>query len=83
MNVEKADKAAIRKREDHVMITTKERLERGYRVMAVIGRRRAETGDPRLGAGIERFILNRELNELTEEILMDPGAMEQLLVRRK
>jgi hypothetical protein len=51
--------------------------------MAVIERRRAETGDPRLGAGIERFILNRELSELTEEILMDPGAMERLLVRRK
>jgi hypothetical protein len=66
-----------------VMITTKERLERGARVMAVIERRRAETGDPRLGAGIERFILNRELSELTEEILMDPGAMERLLVRRK
>jgi len=65
------------------MITTKERLERGARVMAVIERRRAETGDPRLGAGIERFILKRELSELTEEILMDPGAMERLLVRRK
>ena len=65
------------------MITTKERLERGARVMAVIERRRAETSDPRLGAGIERFILNRELSELTEEILMDPGAMERLLVRRK
>ena len=65
------------------MITTKERLERGARVMAVIERRRTETGDPRLGAGIERFILTRELNELTEEILMDPGAMERLLVRRK
>jgi len=64
-------------------MNTQERLERAARALEVIDRRRAETGDLRLGRGIEQFIVRREVQELEQEILADPGALEIFLVRRK
>ena len=64
-------------------MTTKDRLERGVRVLTVLDERRTETGNASLGAGIERFIVSREMRDLEEEILADPGALEAFLVKRK
>ncbi len=63
------------------MIDTKSRLERSAAVLRIIDFRRKKTGDPQLGSGIERYILNRELQEIEEEILANPGPLEALLVR--
>lgn len=41
-------------------------------VLAVIDRKRGETGDPRLGAGIEKHILDQELRVLEENIAAEP-----------
>ncbi len=65
------------------MMNTQDRLERAARALDVIDRRRGETGDERLGRGIEHFIVRRELQELEQDILADPGALEIFLVRRK
>ena len=64
-------------------MNTKDRLERAVRALAVVERRRSETGDTKLGAGLERFIVRRELRELEQEILENPGPLEVFLVRRK
>ena len=65
------------------MMNTQDRLERAVRALDVIERRRSETGDVRLGRGIEHFIVRREIDEIEREILADPGALEVFLVRRK
>ena len=56
------------------MIAAKERLAFGEATLAVIDQRRRQTQDVGLGAGIERFIINRELRELEEDVLLDPRA---------
>lgn len=42
------------------------RLQRATMLLAIIDRRRLETRDANLGAGLERYLLNRELRELEE-----------------
>lgn len=65
------------------MMNTHDRLERAVQALEVIDRRRCETGDTRLGRGIEHFIVRREIEDLEREILDNPGALEIFLVRRK
>jgi hypothetical protein len=72
-----------RKAGSQAIMNTQERLDRAVKALDVIDRRRGETGDVRLGRGIEHFIVRREIQELENEILADPGALEIFLVRRK
>ena len=64
------------------MISAKDRLAFGAATLAVIDQRREQTQDVGLGAGSERFIINRELRELEEDVLLDPGA-RKLVPRRQ
>ncbi|HXK01329.1 MAG TPA: hypothetical protein VMS37_02940 [Verrucomicrobiae bacterium] len=65
------------------MSNTAERLKLCEAVLALIEQRRAETGDAFLGAGIERAVLDAQIQELEAEILENPGAIEPWLVRRR
>jgi hypothetical protein len=58
--------------------TVGERLERGARLLAIIGERREATGDSQLGAGVERFIIDRELRELEPDT---PDVPEQRVTK--
>jgi hypothetical protein len=60
-----------------------ERMQLWQDLLALIDRRRAETGDPLLGSAIERVILDTQIRELEQDILENPGAMEPWLVRRR
>jgi hypothetical protein len=52
-------------------------------VLALIEKKRIETGDPNLGSGIERVIVEGEFHDIEKEILEDPGAIEPWLIRRR
>ena len=58
-------------------------LELYQAILAVIEKKRAETGDASLGANIERLILDTQFQELEREILDNPGAFEPWLIRRR
>ena len=60
-----------------------DRLKLAEAVLALIERKRAETGDESLGAAIESVILDSQFQELEAEILENPGAIEPWLVRRR
>jgi hypothetical protein len=59
------------------------RLDLCEAVLALIEKKRLETGDARLGAAIESFIIESEFRGVEGEILEDPGAIEPWLVRRR
>lgn len=63
----------------------KNALELRAALLELIDRRRVETGDPGLGANVERLILEEDLGDLNRDILSQPGALESQLVplRRK
>ncbi len=65
------------------MSTTADRLELFESIMALIERKREQTGDERLGAAIERVVIDSQMKELENEILEDPGAIEPWLIRRR
>jgi hypothetical protein len=65
------------------MSNASDRLALGEAVLALIEKRRAETGDESLGAAIERVILDTQVRDLEKDILEDPGAIEPWLVRRR
>jgi hypothetical protein len=50
----------------------KSRLERGAEMLESIRRRRIRRSSPSLGAAIERAIIQRELDELEADLVMDP-----------
>ena len=52
-------------------------------ILCLIEQKRASTGDPSLGASIERVILDTQFHELEQEILDNPGAFEPWLIRRR
>jgi len=52
-------------------------------ILAIIDRKRKETGDSRLGSGIERMILDTQIRELEQDIFENPGPFEPWLVRRR
>lgn len=57
------------RREGLNLTDVKRRLERGAMALMVIDERRRQTQDPGLGAAAERFIVERELKELADEML--------------
>ena len=63
------------------MADVSERLTRGAAVLKLLERRRIETGLPDLGTSIERSVISRELRELEEEILRNPGALASQFAR--
>ena len=65
------------------MSTTKDRIELSEAILALIEKKRAETGDESLGAAIERVILDAQVQDLEKDIFEDPGAFEPWLVRRR
>jgi hypothetical protein len=65
------------------MTTTAERMALCEAVVALIEQKRAETGDPLLGASIERAVIDMQFQELEADILEDPGAFEPWLIRRR
>ena len=60
-----------------------ERLNLCEAILSLIERKRVETGDESLGAGIERAVLEMQMQEIEVEILENPGAFEPWLVRRR
>jgi hypothetical protein len=65
------------------MSNAADRLKLGEAVLALIERKRAETGDESLGIGVERAILDMQFQELEADILEDPGAIAPWLIRRR
>jgi len=65
------------------MSNTADRLELSEAILALIERKRAETGDESLGASIERVVLDTQFQELEAEIVENPGAIEPWLIRRR
>jgi hypothetical protein len=59
------------------------RLQLCEAILSLIERKRAESGDERLGASIERFVLDAQFQDLERDILGDPGAFEPWLMRRR
>ena len=60
----------------------KNRLELREAVLSHIDRRRTITGDPNIGAGAERYILDVELSDL-ERATIAQENLEQALVRSR
>jgi hypothetical protein len=65
------------------MGTTKNRMELSEAILALIEKKRVQTGDQALGADIEQLIIATQFEELEGEILENPGAIEPWLVRRR
>ena len=63
-------------------ITRQERLRKSAEVLTLIGNCRRVTGDARLGAAIERLIIERELREL-EDDAAPAGARETAGINRE
>ena len=63
------------------MSKIKERLEKGMAALLELEQKRLDTCSPRLGYDTEFEIITRELCELEEEILREPGALAPQLVR--
>jgi hypothetical protein len=60
-----------------------DRLKLCEAILALIEKKRAETGDPSLGATIERVVIDTQFQEIEAEILENPGAFEPWLIRRR
>lgn len=65
------------------MSNTADRLQLCEAILALIEQKRAETGDPFLGASIERVVVDTHFQELEREILDNPGPIEPWLIRRR
>ena len=65
------------------MATTKNRMELSEAILALIEKRRTQTGDEGLGADIEQVIIESQFQDLEKEILENPGAIEPWLIRRR
>jgi hypothetical protein len=65
------------------MGTAKNRMELSEAILALIEKKRVQTGDESLGADIEQLIVTSQFEELENEILENPGAIEPWLVRRR
>lgn len=65
------------------MSNTADRLQLCEAILGLIEQKRAETGDPFLGASIERVVLDTHFQELEREILDNPGPIEPWLIRRR
>lgn len=65
------------------MSTTADRLQLCESILALIEKKRQETGDEFLGSAIERVVLDSSFSELEHEILDNPGPIEPWLIRRR
>jgi hypothetical protein len=65
------------------MSTTKDRIELSEAILALIEKKRAQSGDATLGEAIERVIIESQFQDLEHEILENPGAIEPWLIRRR
>jgi hypothetical protein len=65
------------------MTKAADRMKLCEEVLALIEKKRAETGDETLGASIERVVLDMQVREIEQDILEDPGAFEPWLIRRR
>ena len=65
------------------MSTTKDRIELSEAILALIEKKRIQTGDETLGSDIEQVIIESQFQDLEHEILENPGAIEPWLVRRR
>jgi hypothetical protein len=60
-----------------------DRMKLCEEVLALIEKKRAETGDESLGAAIEHVVIDMQFQEIEAEILENPGAIEPWLIRRR
>ena len=58
-----------------------ERLRRGVAILEELDQQRRENNAPRWGHDTEYAIIATELEDLEQDILCDPGALELQLVR--
>lgn len=65
------------------MSNTKDRMELSEAILALIEKKRIQTGDQTLGADIEQVIIESQFQDLEREILENPGAIEPWLTRRR
>jgi len=65
------------------MNRTTQQVELYGAILALIERKREETGDETLGQAVEKVILNDQFGALESEILENPGAIEPWLIRRR
>ena len=65
------------------MSNTKDRIELSEAILALIEKKRIQTGDASLGAAVEQVIIESQFQDLENEILENPGAIEPWLIRRR
>lgn len=65
------------------MSTVADRLSLYEAILALIEKKRAETGDESIGYSIERVILDTQFHDIEGEIMENPGAFEPWLIRRR
>lgn len=65
------------------MSSITDRMELCEAILALIEKKRAQTGDETLGLAVERVILDTQFQDIEAEILEDPGAFEPWLIRRR
>lgn len=65
------------------MSTTADRLELFGAILALIEKKRVETGDEKLGATIEKAVVDSQMKDIENEIFDNPGAIEPWLIRLK
>jgi hypothetical protein len=58
-------------------------MELSEAILALIEKKRIQTGDPNLGAEVERVIIESQFEDLDRDILENPGAIEPWLIRRR
>ena len=60
-----------------------DRMALSEAILALIDRKRTETGDPSLGSAIERVLIENQFRDIEADIMEDPGAIEPWLIRRR
>lgn len=65
------------------MSTVADRLALYEAILALIEKKRAETGDETLGIAVENVILDTQFHDIEGDILENPGAFEPWLIRRR
>jgi hypothetical protein len=65
------------------MSNAADRSELCEAILSFIELKRAQTGDPFLGAPIERVVLEAQFRAVEQDILENPGAIEPWFIRRR
>jgi hypothetical protein len=65
------------------MSNTVQHIELCEAILSLIERKRAESGDPTLGAAFEKQAIDSQFHEIESEVLDNPGAIEPWLIRRR